>query len=170
MFCKGSFFVTAILALNVCLASIAYAAKTSAVTWKADVKPGDCAGCHAPERKLRTSHPDTKEMELKDCKQCHSQNGKRLYGKVLLSHFHGLAGLTCNSCHQEGNPQKKDLSKGKCLSCHGSYEQLASLTVGADPNPHKTHLGEIDCLYCHHQHKSSTNYCTQCHEWPLDVP
>jgi len=163
------FFIGAILGVNLCFATITHATKDSALTWKAGVKPGDCSGCHAPEVKLPSSHPDTREMKLVDCKQCHQQK-TRLYGKLLLSHFHSLAGLTCGSCHQEGAPQKKDLSKGKCLSCHGSYEQLGLQTAAVDPNPHKTHLGEIDCLYCHHQHRSSANYCAQCHEWPLDVP
>ena len=136
---------------------------------KPNTKPGDCRACHGKDSKLPDDHPDTKNMSIKDCKGCHEEKGKRLETKLLLSHFHNLAGVKCVDCH-EAKKSKVKAEMRRCYSCHGSYEKLAELTKNADPNPHKSHQGKLDCNLCHHQHKKSVNYCGQCHEWPLDVP
>jgi hypothetical protein len=156
------------LNLTVTMMALTGTTQEAGSTWKANVKAGDCAGCHVEKVKLPESHPATKDMSLSDCKQCHS--GKtRLYSKLRLSHFHNLSGVKCTDCHA-AKSKTKAVTKEKCLTCHKSYEDLVSLTADADPNPHESHLGELDCSYCHHQHKRSENYCAQCHEWPLDLP
>ncbi len=166
--CKNIFFVTLLIILAV--SSTVFAADGGKKpVWKKNIKPGDCKSCHGNNIKLPDGHPDTKDMQLADCKQCHTRGGKQLETKLLLSHFHSLAGIECSSCHAaKKSRQKTDFSK--CISCHGEYEKLAEATKDADPNPHKSHQGKLDCNLCHHQHIKSVNYCGQCHSWPLDVP
>lgn len=165
------FFIVA----SVLTATMAMAAergtKNKVVTWKKNVTAGDCAACHGEKRKLPPNHPDTRKMSLAECKKCHTEQGNRLTGKLLMSHVHRLAGLACTDCHEgKKKPTAKSVPTAKCLSCHTNYEHLAALTEKVDPNPHKSHLGPIDCGNCHHQHTVSANYCGQCHSWPLDVP
>lgn len=108
--------------------------------------------------------------------------------------------LPCTSCHSDeealekvhdgvtaDDRMPKRLRKAKigeelCLSCHGSYEELAAATeegqmlvdgVGKAVNPHDLPDVEdhqkIDCLDCHSMHKEQSsmdtamNTCTGCH-------
>ena len=108
--------------------------------------------------------------------------------------------LPCTSCHSDeealekvhdgvtaDDRMPKRLRKAKigeelCLSCHGSYEELAAATqedqmlvdgVGKTVNPHDLPAVEdhqkIDCLDCHSMHKEQSsmatamNTCTGCH-------
>ncbi|MDQ2082526.1 cytochrome c3 family protein [Xanthobacteraceae bacterium Astr-EGSB] len=90
--------------------------------------------------------------------------------KVLLLQKHVGKGLNCNGCHQE-NPPAKPVAMEKCLSCHGPYDKLADKTDGKGAhNPHSSHQGDLSCDSCHHVHKTSENYCSQCHQFEFDVP
>ena len=90
---------------------------------------------------------------------------------MILEHIHRLSGIGCVDCHQN-NSSPEPVSTEKCLSCHGSFHQVAARTADSDPNPHNSlHYGiEVDCDLCHHQHCNSENFCSQCHEWQLVVP
>jgi hypothetical protein len=91
-------------------------------------------------------------------------------GEVLLLQKHLGKGLACNGCHKE-NPPATPVKIGQCLSCHGSYDQLADKTDGKGAvNPHGSHQGELSCDSCHNVHKPSVNYCSQCHQFDLRVP
>ncbi len=117
---------------------------------------------------------------------------------VPLAALHGA--LPCTSCHNDeealekvhdgvtaDDRMPKRLRKAKigeelCLSCHGSYEELAAATeesqmlvdgVGKAVNPHDLPDVEdhqkIDCLDCHSMHKEQSsmdtamNTCIGCH-------
>ena len=130
-----------------------------------------------------------------DCKVCHTvsaEKGFGLYGQpealgvpdqqtlpvleeitnlwaesAFLDHMHATRSVTCSGCHGEKLPALEDKpANDRCLACHGSYEQLAAKTPGADfpdRNPHKSHLGDINCTVCHKAHQASVNYCLECH-------
>ena len=90
--------------------------------------------------------------------------------KPFLSKHKKYAELTCNDCHLTKNPER--LTTEQCLSCHGSFEEVAKATKDLDPDPHNSpHYGsELDCDLCHYEHSVSENFCAQCHEWELTVP
>jgi fumarate reductase flavoprotein subunit len=91
-------------------------------------------------------------------------------GQALLLQKHVGKGLSCNGCHQE-NPPATPVKTSQCLSCHGTYEQLADKTDGKGAvNPHGSHQGDLSCDSCHNVHKPSVNYCSQCHQFELRVP
>lgn len=90
--------------------------------------------------------------------------------KVLLLQKHVDKGLNCTGCHQE-NPPATPVGMAKCLSCHGTYDQLADKTDGKGAhNPHASHQGDLSCDSCHNVHKPSVNYCSQCHQFEFKVP
>ena len=80
-----------------------------------------------------------------------------------------IHGLGCDSCHDTEVPQKLE-GNGVCLSCHGSYSEMAGLTSKMEPNPHVSHLGEFDCVACHKPHGESEFVCNQCHEFEIKMP
>jgi hypothetical protein len=65
-----------------------------------------------------------------------------------------------------------------CLQCHGSYAQLAELTRDlkgpeGSPlgrNPHDSHWGPLSCGICHRMHKTSVDFCSECHGFPVSGP
>jgi hypothetical protein len=90
--------------------------------------------------------------------------------QVLLLQKHLGKGVVCTGCHQE-TPPATSVKTTKCLSCHGTYDQLADKTEGkAAQNPHASHNGELSCDSCHNVHKPSVNYCSQCHQFEFKVP
>jgi len=91
-------------------------------------------------------------------------------GKPFLSKHKKYTELNCNDCHLTQTPKR--LTTKQCLSCHGSFEEVAEATKHLDPDPHNSpHYGsELDCDLCHHEHSVSENFCAQCHEWELIVP
>lgn len=133
--------------------------------------PGDCSVCHSNEKILPADHVNTKKMTSTECAECHKNDSKSLRVKIPLSHAHQLSGVDCDDCHEEPN-SAKPLTTKQCLSCHGSFDEVAGATHNLDPNPHDSpHYGkELDCDLCHHHHSKSENFCAQCHEWELCVP
>ncbi|ACD94669.1 cytochrome c3 family protein [Trichlorobacter lovleyi] len=85
---------------------------------------------------------------------------------------HATMGFKCADCHKTDAPQAGPTNEA-CLSCHGSYEQLAAKTKPkhianpadkeAHANPHESHMGPINCTDCHRTHKPSELVCGQCH-------
>jgi DnaJ-class molecular chaperone len=134
-------------------------------------RPGDCTACHGEQKVLPPNHVDTRTMQDSGCTECHQRNARPLRGILPLGHKHMLNEITCRDCHEKGTSYKA-LTPGQCLSCHGSYEEVARQTARSDPNPHNSpHYGkEQDCDLCHRQHARSENFCAQCHEWKLTVP
>lgn len=142
----------------------------------------DCSGCH-----------DT----LKNCTQCHKEIGNKAFIRITdaahlteqtcpacfdksmpntgegltLVHHHLINGITCLDCH-ESREDPHEPPTEKCLSCHGTPDEVAAKTAKMDPDPHNSpHYGtEQECSLCHHQHEPSENFCSSCHEWKLDVP
>jgi hypothetical protein len=82
-----------------------------------------------------------------------------------LGKQHAASGVKCAACH--GNTKKPQaVPMEKCLACHGDTKALAEKTANVKPlNPHESrHYGtEADCNLCHHQHKTSENFCLDCH-------
>ena len=90
--------------------------------------------------------------------------------------YHKALATNCAACHTQenavaGNPFVIPDDKA-CISCHGSYADLAKKTAKLEePNPHKSHhYGEgISCTACHAEHKPSTVYCNQCHDFKYNI-
>jgi hypothetical protein len=80
---------------------------------------------------------------------------------------HAKANVMCAACHGKDFPEEGDsVEKERCLSCHGSYRDLAAKTNPSDfpdRNPHRSHLGEVECSVCHKAHSASIVYCVTCH-------
>ncbi len=138
---------------------------------KSTARPGQCAACHTTRRVLPTNHPEAAESALPECRSCHKARNVSLIGKIPLSHFHQLAGVSCEDCHRDLVPPKP-LKTSDCLQCHESYAKLASLTNEGRANPHHSPHYEdlLECDVCHHVHRKSENFCGTCHEWKLLVP
>lgn len=130
-----------------------------------------------------------------DCLACHADVKDSLDGKQGCAETH--ADLGCESCHTDVDElvtihqETKKTTPGKirrlktpvgketCLSCHGSFEDLAekteSCTVltdvkGTTVNPHAIpengeHNTEPACTTCHGVHKDvdPQEYCKGCH-------
>lgn len=93
-----------------------------------------------------------------------------------LAERHVSKGIQCQACHTDAKGTMKREGPKKretCVSCHGWYDVMAKKTIPADPdeqNVHSQHDGELDCTVCHKGHKTSVNYCSQCHMWQFKVP
>lgn len=135
-----------------------------------------------------------------DCSTCHSVETASMEDPATAAFAHGEEGDACVTCHtdeaalskahedaHEGSTMPEhadatDVSESTCLSCHGSYEDLAARTDGSDAlvdtqgtvaNPHA--LGDvadhesISCSDCHKMHASEPAFqtakdkCTTCH-------
>ena len=89
--------------------------------------------------------------------------------------LHGKGNIVCLACHEKQLPMKGDsVENERCLSCHGSLEDLAARSAPKDfpdRNPHKSHLGDIACTACHKGHQPSTVYCLGCHKkFEMKIP
>ena len=80
-----------------------------------------------------------------------------------------LAGGNCAACHTE-SPPSAAVPTSVCISCHGSYKEIAAKSAADEPNPHASHLGELPCEACHHVHRTSEIYCDQCHAFGMTAP
>lgn len=139
------------------------------VTVPVSPKPGDCAACHQDKKVLPKDHVNTKDMTGNACGACHK--GKTsLWTKIPLGHIHRLKGVSCKGCHEDPAAPKPIDSK-VCETCHDT-KSLIDSSNGLEVNPHfSPHDGKVpDCNKCHHQHKSSENYCAQCHDLKYKVP
>lgn len=60
----------------------------------------------------------------------------------------------------------------QCLTCHGSYEEVAEKTAQyGDSNPHNSvHGGYYSCQNCHEADKviNEDQMCVTCHDWPRE--
>jgi uncharacterized protein with PIN domain len=65
-----------------------------------------------------------------------------------LARKHSLKKVSCTLCHGTYFPDKMP-SMERCLQCHGSYEQIASLTKDVIPNPHISYFPDLRCVRCH---------------------
>jgi hypothetical protein len=136
------------------------------------VEGWNCAACHEGETVLPDDHPDTAEMNLEECKTCHTEDMIDLTGKLTGSHFHLLADVTCEDCHEEMS-EPEETAMETCVACHGSPEELVETTKDTKPtNPHTSpHYGtDLDCNLCHHQHAASEDYCAYCHDYDFKTP
>ena len=112
-------------------------------------------------------------------------NGTDASNGAGLASWHGShQGTTCLDCHKaelstqvaelgsqlSGNVSELGLSNryyvdnDTCLSCHGSYDELAEKTSNlGDYNPHNSPHGQINCNECHKGHSAQVDTCGQCH-------
>lgn len=132
----------------------------------------DCSACHAKEEASFSDMNAAASQHAEGCMTCHSDET-------------GLAGV-----HEDaaGKDQPKKLKKTEiddaaCLSCHGSYEDLAAKTAGLElltddkgttVNPHEApgltpgHEA-MTCSDCHALHsdepadKMAPETCLSCH-------
>ena len=87
-----------------------------------------------------------------------------------LAATHGNKNISCGACHQKQlipDDNETVLNK-QCVTCHGNYNKLATLTKtklkNPNINPHASHLGpQIACTVCHQGHQESQVYCLNCH-------
>ncbi|WP_443743329.1 cytochrome c3 family protein [Sutterella sp.] len=82
----------------------------------------------------------------------------------------------CAVCHTAENAVAGNAfvvpSDKACMSCHGSYKDLAKKTANlGEPNPHASHhYGEgISCTACHKEHQPSKVYCNECHNFKYQI-
>jgi len=145
--------------------------ETTRLKVPASVKPGDCIACHESKGVLSQNHVDTRVMMGSECGTCHQPGPTTLRTKIPLSHIHQLKGLSCKVCHNDP-ASIKDVNSKVCVNCHDNMSLLIEATNDMVLNPHiSPHEGmNIDCNRCHHQHKSSENYCNQCHNLTYKVP
>jgi len=91
-------------------------------------------------------------------------------GTAPLFTKHTNFGVDCITCHDE-EPAAKPVPMAVCLSCHGSYDDLADKNEDmGENNPHASHNGQLECNNCHHVHQPSVNFCGQCHTFDMEVP
>jgi hypothetical protein len=135
------------------------------------------------------------QKDPQSCAKCHMIKPyvETWKSSDFLAHKHEKAGVGCMECHQVTPQQQKDhLAKSKkktyktpleereygndmCFRCHGSYKELIERTKdfktkGLPKNPHGSHYGEIDCNLCHKAHRTSVDYCSQCHQPGVNKP
>lgn len=151
--------------LSVCSMMVSAAGKES--------DPSSCYACHDKKDKiLPESHKPTEGMNWESCRDCHRAGGKNapLAGKIPLAHAHQLSGVSCVKCHGEG--KKKAVETEMCESCHDPLKLVQKTAKVKPENPHVSpHYGtSLNCTYCHHQHESSENFCSQCHNFDFKVP
>lgn len=135
-----------------------------------------------------------------DCVACHTKEASSVEHTLYSNSNH--ASIACTTCHADekglttahtgvkvGDTTPKRLKKttvddAACLSCHGSYEDLAAKTKdctaltdkeGTVVNPHEAkalnadHEEALGCASCHEMHStdsaadSAYKSCTSCH-------
>lgn len=136
------------------------------------------------------------------CSQCHQKEDSSMNDAACLAATHAAEGTTCATCHtdesglasahENATPDEArkratklrstTIDEAACLSCHGSYEELATKTAdlalltdseGTTVNPHAMPENEdhasTDCASCHVLHdsepaeESAPEYCESCH-------
>jgi len=120
----------------------------------------------------------------KFCTLCHNIRPyvDSYYASEHTDHIHYQANVVCKECHvvspveslgeawayvtgNYDNPlSERRLGQENCLRCHRSYESLIEKTSHLERNPHDGHWPEMECNLCHKAHRSSVDYCAQCHE------
>lgn len=158
--------ISGIFLLFLISCSVSEISETTTPKAPSSPEPGDCISCHESKEVIPLRHVDTKGMMGDKCDMCHKAGSTSLRNKIPLSHTHQLKGLSCKECHEDPASAKAADSK-VCQTCHDDTKELYNATSEVGLNPHfSPHEGKIsDCNRCHHQHKSSENYCTQCHKF-----
>ena len=149
----------------------------------------DCQDCYAKNASAAMAH--TRDKANLDCQECNTQTVR-----AALELTHAQMNLTCKDCHTQSTlasvaelvnqvfhnyqiPLKDHgVRPEECLRCHVSYAYLADRTKdlkGPDGfplgrNPHDSHWGQLDCGICHKMHKTSIDYCAECHGLPATGP
>lgn len=142
-----------------------------AVEWSPEA---DCATCHAIEEASRTDSSCVASLHAAtNCIDCHAD-------------VEGLAKQHEGATSADKMPKKLKrtaVDQDKCLTCHGSYEELAEKTAsyqgladehGTVANPHalpeNDDHAEIVCGDCHKMRagdsdagQDATNTCLSCH-------
>lgn len=78
-----------------------------------------------------------------------------------IQELHAAKQIQCTACHPQG--EKVAPTTQDCMTCHGSYKDVAGKTGSLRPNPHDSHMGELECTVCHKGHQQQTVFCNQCH-------
>ncbi|MEC4272176.1 cytochrome c3 family protein [Adlercreutzia sp. R25] len=144
---------------------------TVTVEWSPE---SDCATCHTVEEESRADANCVASLHAAtNCIDCHSDTD-------------GLAKRHDGVTSEDKMPKKlkkTNVDQEQCLSCHGSYEELAQKTMGYQGlvdehgtvvNPHALPKSEdhsaIICGDCHKMHSSdgdiaqnALNKCSTCH-------
>ncbi len=77
---------------------------------------------------------------------------------------------TLGEIHGSSWPQSQNgyVTKYQCMSCHGTYAQMAEKTANLEPNPHRSHLGQVNCEECHVPTAAKPQVmCMQCHQFDI---
>lgn len=148
---------------------------------------GECTACHnmhAPEGIIWSVDSQ--------CSECHVNQAASLQDSAKLASTH--QGQTCVDCHadetllktvhasgSDANGEEQEAASGLCLSCHGSYEDLAKKTkdsialkdiAATIVNPHDVpespghDAATGECYNCHSIHGETVDaaaYCFGCH-------
>jgi len=152
-----------------------------------------CAHCHDPVATGTGWITATQVLKWwdpgMDCAYCHvmASYTESLQDATLLANAHAQEGLVCLDCHElavleqvheeadAGITELKErkFSKEFCFDCHlsnehTSYQEVIERTQDytADSekiNPHDSHYGDMECRICHKMHRTSEDYCAQCH-------
>lgn len=137
-----------------------------------------CAGCAQESAAPQTAAAETEQTA--NAKALGDMNAKELKEAYPLSNrMHSGLGLQCTFCHGEFDSADQigdAVPNEKCLSCHVSYEEVASRTEDlGEVNPHDNfHYDmQLDCVTCHKGHEESVNFCSNCHDaelWMNETP
>jgi len=165
-----------------CLAC--HTAKGEAAPWKWIVHfghysvegfSGDCWSCHLIDQtgdfKAYDSHLEKAALRVNKEDVGRMAFYYNSWGTSrYLDHKHALKKLDCNDCH--GGPfPKEGAPTERCVSCHGSYDQL-----GQKSSMHSSGLyahfsdKEVGCNACHKAHRESALVCNKCHTFDQRVP
>lgn len=147
-------------------------ATTATITWSFD---SDCTQCHSSECSTDNALMAVHTKQGSECQSCHTDED-------ALSAAHEGATEAPDTTQLRSIKKNMGSLAETCLSCHGSYEELAKRTTectavvdsaGTVINPHalpstKTHESEDvgECTNCHVVHGSSgdaTDSCFKCH-------
>jgi hypothetical protein len=159
---------------------------------------GICLGLLLAAGGNRIIAAEAKRLYQKDpqsCAKCHILKPyvESWKNSDFLDHKHGKSGIGCLECHQLTPQQEKqhvakfnkktykfpleerEYGNEMCFRCHGNYKDIIERLKdyrgkGLSRNPHESHYGEMDCNLCHKAHKTSIDYCSQCHQPVVNKP
>lgn len=141
-------------------------AETTSVAWSTD---SDCASCHQESLDHATVGDQAGHQSM-SCTACHVDTA------ALETVHEDASGPSSIS-----KLKKTEVTDETCLSCHGSYEELAQKTTddetftddkGTVVNPHtlltshnaNNQHENVTCSSCHETHSGlNTDACTDCH-------
>ena len=140
-------------------------AQAGAQKSQANAHPGDCAACHAGKQVLPGTHPDTKDMRMKQCLMCHGKDKIPLSDKFLAIHEQMLSG-------DSSGPKAPDAPEGGAEAKKPSPGLTGGAAPGGAPSP------ALSCTTCHSgaqyrkyfaQTKHGKLGCASCHTGIKDV-